>query len=50
VQRVNAEVGSVPALLLAENVIQMFAEIAGLVVEMVLSVKHQDAEKGNAET
>lgn len=29
-QRVNAEVGSVPALLLAENVIQMFAEIAGL--------------------
>jgi len=30
VQRVNAEVGSVPALLLAENVIQMFAEIAGL--------------------
>ncbi|KAL0642419.1 hypothetical protein Bca4012_040709 [Brassica carinata] len=29
VQRVNAEAGSVPALLLVENVIQMFAEIAG---------------------
>lgn len=28
--RVNAEAGSVPALLLAENAIQMFAEIAGL--------------------
>lgn len=30
VQRVNAEAGSVPALPLAENAIQMFAEIAGL--------------------
>ncbi|KAF3568808.1 hypothetical protein DY000_02010842 [Brassica cretica] len=29
VQRVNAEAGSVPALPLAENAIQMFAEIAG---------------------
>ncbi|CAH2072039.1 unnamed protein product [Thlaspi arvense] len=29
VQRVNAEAGSVPALLLGENAIQMFAEIAG---------------------
>lgn len=29
-QRVNAEAGSVPALLLAENAIQMFVEIAGL--------------------
>lgn len=30
VQRVNAEAGSVPALPLEENAIQMFAEIAGL--------------------
>lgn len=50
VQRVNAEAGSVPALPLAENAIQMFAEIAGLVVEMVLWEKHQDAEKASVET
>lgn len=30
VQRVNAEVGNAHALLLDENVIQMFAEIVGL--------------------
>lgn len=50
VQRVNAEAGSVPALPLEENAIQMFAEIAGLVVEMVLWEKHQDAEKASVET
>lgn len=50
VQRVNAEAGSVRALPLAENAIQMFAGIAGLAVEMVLWGKHQDAEKANAET
>lgn len=35
VQRVSAEVGNAHALLLDVNVTQMFAEIAGLVVEMV---------------
>lgn len=35
VQRVSAEVGNAHALLLDANVTQMFAEIAGLVVEMV---------------
>jgi len=50
VQKVNAEVGNARALLLDVSVTQMFAEIAGLVVEMVHWVSHPVEETANVET
>nr|GMD12098.1 Histone-lysine N-methyltransferase EZA1 [Ipomoea batatas]GMD28206.1 Histone-lysine N-methyltransferase EZA1 [Ipomoea batatas] len=50
VQRVNAEVGNAHALLLDENVIQMFAEIVGLAVGMLHWVNLLDKEMVNVVT
>lgn len=50
VQRVNAEAGSAPVLLLDVNVTPMYAEIAGLVAVMVHWESHPDREMASVVT